>query len=412
MLRRLGLIFLLVGIPLLGIVVLGILGNHKFNTLPYFTEEGPIDSLVPGVLQIEDFELTNHLGQTYGTRDLHGSVWIAAFFATDADHVGVMTRQLLWPNFRYKDKDGISIVCFTLNPEHDTPSVLEDYIKLNTRYNGVDGKWQFLTGEKVEIDRIIREEFKIKRDPKDPQNIATLWLVDSKGYLRGVYHAASEDALRDATEDIALLRKEMDIIAHAAKKRAEEFKRNPPMPLPILGPEGHTIPPFAFTSIDSIEVSHRDVEGKIKIVDYFFTNCPTICPLLSSQLSRTQSILSKKSVSNEDVMILSHSVDPRRDTPKRLSEYAEIIGADTSNWKFLTGNKDELYEQARFGYYLTAMQSDTAAGGFFHSDTFVLVDKLDRIRGYYDGTSTYEVDEMISHVIQLLAEEAYEKGDS
>jgi protein SCO1/2 len=412
MLRRLGLIFLLVGIPLLGIVVLGILGNHKFNTLPYFTEEGPIDSLVPGVLQIEDFELTNHLGQTYGTRDLHGSVWIAAFFATDADHVGVMTRQLLWPNFRYKDKDGISIVCFTLNPEHDTPSVLEDYINLNTRYNGVDGKWQFLTGEKVEIDRIIREEFKIKRDPKDPQNIATLWLVDSKGYLRGVYHAASEDALRDATEDIALLRKEMDIIAHAEKKRAEKFKRNPPMPLPILGPEGHTIPPFAFTSIDSIEVSHRDVAGKIKIVDYFFTNCPTICPLLSSQLSRTQSILSKKIVSNEDVMILSHSVDPRRDTPEKLSEYAEIIGADTSNWKFLTGNKDELYEQARFGYYLTAMQSDTAAGGFFHSDTFVLVDKLDRIRGYYDGTSTYEVDEMISHVIQLLAEEAYEKGDS
>jgi protein SCO1 len=411
MLRRLGLIFLLVGIPILGIVVLGILGNHKFNTLPYFTEEGPIDTLVDGVLQVNDFKLTNHLGHAYGARDLLGSVWIAAFFATDADHVGAMTRQLLWPNFRYKDKDGISIVCFTLNPEHDTPSVLEDYVNLNTRYNGVDGKWQFLTGEKVEIDRIILEEFKIKRDPKDPQNIATLWLVDSKGYLRGVYHAASEDALRDATEDIALLKKEMDIMALAAKKRAEEFQKNPPIPLPILGPEGHTIPPFAFTSIDSIEISHRDVEGKIKIVDYFFTHCPTICPLLSSQLSRTQSILNKKSVSSENVMILSHSVDPNRDTPKRLSEYAEIIGADTSTWKFLTGNKDELYEQARFGYYLTAMQSDTAAGGFFHSDTFVLVDKLDRIRGYYDGTSTYEVDEMISHVIQLLAEEAYEKGD-
>ena len=242
-----------------------------------------------------------------------------------------------------------------------------------------------------EIDRIIRDEFKIKRDPEDPENIATLWLVDSKGYLRGVYHAASEDALRDATEDIALLRKEMDIKEHAAKKREKEFKKNPPTPLPILGPEGHTIPSFAFTTIDSLEVSHRDVEGKIKIVDYFFTHCPTICPLLSSQLSRTQSILHKKSVSNEDVIILSHSVDPVRDTPERLSEYAENMNADTSGWKFMTGNKDDLYDQARYGYYLTAMESDTAAGGFFHSDTFVLVDKLDRIRGYYDGTSTYDV---------------------
>lgn len=410
MLKRIILIFLLVGIPLFGIVVLGILGDHRFNTLPYFTEEGPIDTLVPGVLQVDDFELINHLGQPFGSKDLQGSVWIAAFFATDAEHVGVMTRQLLWPNFRYRDKKGISIVCFTLNPEHDTPSILEEYINMNTRYNGVDDKWQFLTGEKEEIDRIIRDEFKIKRDPEDPENIATLWLVDSKGYLRGVYHAASEDALRDATEDIALLRKEMDIKEHAAKKREKEFKNNPPTPLPILGPEGHTIPSFAFTTIDSLEVSHRDVEGKIKIVDYFFTHCPTICPLLSSQLSRTQSILRKKSVGNEDVIILSHSVDPFRDTPERLSEYAENINADTSGWKFMTGNKDDLYDQARYGYYLTAMESDTAAGGFFHSDTFVLVDKLDRIRGYYDGTSTYEVDEMISHVLQLLEEESFEGG--
>ena len=408
--KRIILIFLLVGIPLFGIVVLGILGDHKFNTLPYFTEEGVIDTLVPGVLQVEDFELTNHLGQAFGSKDLKGSVWIAAFFATDAEHVGVMTRQLLWPNFRYRDKKGISIVCFTLNPKHDTPSVLREYINMNTRYNGVDDKWQFLTGEKEEIDRIVRDEFKIKRDPEDPGNIATLWLVDSKGYLRGVYHAASEDALRDATEDIALLRKEMDIKEHAAIKREKEFKKKIPEPLPILGPEGHTIPSFAFTTIDSLEVSHRDVAGKIKIVDYFFTHCPTICPLLSSQLSRTQSILRKKSVSNEDVIILSHSVDPLRDTPKRLSEYAENMNADTSGWKFMTGNKTDLYDQARYGYYLTAMESDTAAGGFFHSDTFVLVDKLDRIRGYYDGTSTSEVDEMISHVLQLLDEESFEKG--
>ena len=82
---------------------------------------------------------------------------------------------------------------------------------MNTRYNGVEDKWQFLTGAKADIDRVIEEQFLIQRDAEEPNNIATLWLVDGEGYLRGVYHAASENALRDATEDIALLRKQMDL---------------------------------------------------------------------------------------------------------------------------------------------------------------------------------------------------------
>ena len=401
---KIALIFILTALPVTGIVVLGIMGDHKFNTLPYFTDTGTVDSIVPGVHRVGEFQLINQNSEPYGSKDLEGQVWIAAFFGTDAPHVGSMTRQLLWPNFRYRDTDGVSIVCFSLNPEHDTPEVLSKYVDINTRYNGEKGKWQFLTGEKQDIDRIIRDEFMIERDSLEPNNIATLWLVDAKGYLRGVYHAASEDALRDATEDIALLKKEMDLAEYARRKKQEEFKKNPPTPLPILGPEGHTIPLFEFTSLDHKKVSHRDVEGTIRIVDYFFTSCPTICPLLSAQLARTQVILKKNGVSTEEVMILSHSVDPERDTPERLAWYAERIDADTAQWKFLTGDKEDLYDQARFGYFLTAMTSDTAAGGFFHSDTFVLIDKLDRIRGYYDGTSTKEVDLMIEDVYQLISE--------
>ena len=103
-------------------------------------------------------------------------------------------------------------------------------------------------------------------------------------------------------------------------------------------------------------------------------------------------------------MILSHSVDPERDTPERMKEYAFMMDADTSQWKFLTGDKEELYDQARHGYFLTAMPSDTAAGGFFHSDIFALIDSENRIRGFYDGTSTSEVDEMILDIHKLLAE--------
>lgn len=81
------------------------------------------------------------------------------------------------------------------------------------------------------------------------------------------------------------------------------------------------------------------------------------------------------------------------------------MGADTAQWKFLTGDKETLYDQAKTGYYLTALESDTAAGGFFHSDTFVLVDRQNRIRGLYDGTSTAEVDAMLLDAAQLVFED-------
>ena len=406
MLKRIALILLLTALPITGIVVLGILGTHKFNTLPYFTESGQVDSLTSSAHRVGEFELINHKGESYGSEDLKGNIWIAAFFATNAEHAGMTTKQLLWPNFRYRDVEGINIVCFSLDPEYDTPEILSEYVQMNTRYNGVQDKWQFLTGEKTEIDRIIGEDFLIQRDEEEPNNIATLWLVDAEGYLRGVYHAASENALRDATEDIALLRKQMDLEEYRLEKIYEELDAiNSDRPdLPILGSSEHTVPPFAFWGIDSVEVTHRDVEGKIKIVDYFFTHCPTICPLLSSQLSRAQSILKDRGVTKDQLMILSHSVDPERDTPDRMAEYASMMNADTAQWKFLTGDKDALYEQAKDGYFLTALESDTAAGGFFHSDIFALIDKENRIRGMYDGTSTSEVDEMILDIHKLLSE--------
>lgn len=404
--KRLTLVFLLVALPITCVVLFGVLGTHEFNTLPYYNSSGKLDSLTGDAHRVGEFSLLNQMGESYGSEDLDGKVWIAAFFATNSEHVGMTTRQLLWPNFRYRDVEGINIVCFTLDPEHDTPEVLSEYVDINTRYNGVEGKWQFLTGEKVEIDRIIAEEFLIQRDSAEPNNIATLWLVDDEGYLRGVYHAASEDALRDATEDIALLRKELDneeLVRREQMESVEEALSERPTP-PVMGNEGHTVPPFAFMGIDSVEVTNRDVEGTIRVVDYFFTHCPTICPLLSSQLARTQAILQSRGIDKDDVMILSHSVDPDRDTPERMKWYAERMGADTSQWKFLTGNKDDLYEQAKLGYYLTALPSDTAAGGFFHSDVFALIDRESRIRGYYDGTSTVEVDEMILDIHKLLAE--------
>lgn len=397
--NRLILSAMMLALPLTGLVVFGLLSEHNFNTLPYFTVDGKVDHRSLEAQRVGDFQLTNQKSEDFHSDQLMGKVWMAAFFGTDAPHVAQVTKQLLWPNFRYRDEGDIAVVCFSLNPEYDTPEVLAEYVERNTRYNGFDGKWQFLTGAPEEIDRLVAEDFMIQRDPEDPNNVATLWLVDAEGFLRGVYHAASEDDIRDAVEDIALLKKEMDVAAYAREQLAEALATREA--LPVFGPEGHTVPAFAFTSIDSVEISHQTVEGQVKIVDYFFTHCPTICPIMSSQLSRGQQWLRDRDLDG-DIVLLSHSVDPVRDTPARLKTYATQLGADTTSWKFMTGRKADLYEQAKNGYYLTALESDTAAGGFFHSDTFVLVDQADQIRGLYDGTSTAEVDAMLMDAAQLV----------
>lgn len=395
---------LLIGVlllfPLTGLVLFGILGEHKFNTLPYYTAAGTVDGKQPGAQRVEPFVFTNQNGEPFDSQRLKGKVWLAGFYATNAPHVAEFTKQLLWPNWRYRDEDDIFTICFTLDAAHDTPAVLSEYVARNTRYNGSPDKWQFLTGDQAAIDELIAESFMIQRDAAEPNNIATLWLVDAEGYLRGVYHAASEDQIQDAVEDIALLKKEMDLASYEREKAAEALMELPP--LPVLGPEGHTIPRFAFTNLDGREFSHRDVAGKVCIVDYFFTHCPTICPIMSSQMARLQAQIGERGLTTEEIVLLSHTVDPKRDNPERLLAYAELIGADTVGWKFLTGQEEDLYDLARNGYFLTALPSDTAAGGFFHSDTFTLVDQAGRIRGYYDGTSTIEVDQLLEDATRLV----------
>lgn len=395
---------LLIGVlllfPLTWLLLFGVMGEHKFNTLPYYNAEGAQEERPADAQRVADFVLTNQFEEPFGLKELEGKIWLAAFFSTDAPHLAEFTKQLLWPNWRYRNEDDIFTVCFTLNAAHDTPAVLKEYVERNTRYNGVPKKWQFLTGDQAEIDALIAESFMIERDPADPGNVATLWLVDAEGLLRGVYHAASEDQIQDAIEDIALLKKEMDLARYERRQAAEACEERPA--LPVLGPEGHTVPAFAFTNLDGREFSHRDIDGRVRVVDYFFTHCPTICPIMSSQMARLQSALSADGFSEEDVVLLSHTVDPVRDTTERLLSYATRIGADTAGWKFLTGQKEDLYDLARNGYFLTALPSDTAAGGFFHSDTFTLVDREGKIRGYYDGTSTSEVDRLFEDVKCLV----------
>ncbi|WP_017730554.1 SCO family protein [Nafulsella turpanensis] len=161
----------------------------------------------------------------------------------------------------------------------------------------------------------------------------------------------------------------------------------------------HTIDSFVFYDQDSNRVTRETVEGKVYVADFFFTTCPSICPVMAKQMLRVH----EKFKGEEDFMILSHSIDPEYDTVALLNDYAERLGVEEgSNWRFLTGTETDVYELGEGEYYATTQQDSTAPGGFLHSGAFLLVDREGRIRGHYDGTVPTEVDKLMNDIELLL----------
>jgi protein SCO1/2 len=161
-----------------------------------------------------------------------------------------------------------------------------------------------------------------------------------------------------------------------------------------------TIPSFSLLNQDSIVVNNEMLKGKIYIADFFFTSCPTICPIMKKEMIRVY----EKFKGNNQVVILSHTIDPDYDSLALLRDYASRLGSDGKQWMFLRGERKQVYELAEKGYYASALVDSTEPGGFIHSGGFILVDKLQRVRGIYDGTSTNDVDKLMSDMELLLKE--------
>lgn len=165
-------------------------------------------------------------------------------------------------------------------------------------------------------------------------------------------------------------------------------------------PEGeqHYIPDFSFVSQDSSLMGRDEMEGKITVVDFFFTSCPSICPIMSSEMERVQDAFR-----NEDaVQIYSISIDPDYDTPSVLAEYADKHEAFPDKWFFLNGPREETYDLVRCGFALPIVDGHDNPDEFSHSDKFILVDEKGRIRGYYSGTEREGVDKLILEAKILL----------
>ncbi len=162
----------------------------------------------------------------------------------------------------------------------------------------------------------------------------------------------------------------------------------------------HTVPDFAFDGHTGDKVSLAQYEDKVFVADFFFTHCPGICPKMSSQLQRVQYEFRDE----QQLMILSHTVDPERDTVEQLNSYADQYEVDSTRWLMVTGNKKALYDQARYGYFVSATEGDGGPEDFIHTEKFILVDKDRIIRGYYDGTDPEDVNKMMVDIKTLLLE--------
>jgi len=166
------------------------------------------------------------------------------------------------------------------------------------------------------------------------------------------------------------------------------------------------VQPFRFTNQDGKLVTQRDVEGKVYVAEYFFTTCPSICPMLNANMLKIYDAYKNE----PNFLILSHTVDPDRDNAARLKWYSDSLHVDTQHWMFLTGRKDSLYSAARNSYLLDDPQNNlqNINEQFLHTQFFALVDKTGRVRKIYDGLKKEELEELKKDIKRLLNEHSSE----
>lgn len=162
----------------------------------------------------------------------------------------------------------------------------------------------------------------------------------------------------------------------------------------------HTIAPFSMINQNGETITAADYDNAIYVADFFFTTCPSICPIMTKNMYALQQKLS----SYPAVKLLSFSVTPEIDSVAQLKRYAVENKVDDSRWNLVTGNKKEIYQLARKSYLVVKEDGDGGPNDMIHTENFVLVDKQKRIRGYYDGTQASAMDDILRDIAILIQE--------
>ncbi len=157
---------------------------------------------------------------------------------------------------------------------------------------------------------------------------------------------------------------------------------------------GHKVADFTLTNQNGEIITQDNYENKIYIADFFFTRCPSICPIMANNMKKLQTVFQK----DEAIMLLSISVTPEMDSVPVLHDYAVKNGAIDSKWNITTGDKKHIYDLARKSYFAVVDESDGGLQDFIHTPNFILVDKKQQIRGIYEGTKEEEINRLIKDI--------------
>ena len=186
--------------------------------------------------------------------------------------------------------------------------------------------------------------------------------------------------------------------------------------LPILNPEDidpnlidttlvfenhdHRIPDFKFRNQLDRTITHDEFRNKIYVANFFFTTCPSIWPTLMKHTK----LIQDEFIDDDNILLISHTVYPEHDSVQVLNAFAELNGINSEKWHLVTGNKHDIYELSRKGYFAISYNPSRGKDAFIHTENVILIDKEKRIRGIYNGTKLHEMKRLIEDIYTLKRE--------
>jgi protein SCO1/2 len=391
----LGLIF---GLSTLFIITLKSLSNPVFISQPVF---GQLNS---------PFNIVDFKGDTISSCEWNDKIVLYNFLSVDCPtDFEKCPFRLEW--FKIKiynelvDNKGFDDV-IVVSSFVDSYDNVDQRIKEFREYNKIDSdKWIMTSSKYIPFfnNDFITGNPWLAKDTlfgfERQAHLMTL-LVDQDQKIRGKYFSYNFGEIRRITKEISLLIKEE--ISHNENKELPVYGNKDFDPSIDTDTVFHVIPYWSFLNQNSKEINSDQFSDKVCLVDFFFTNCPSICPKLTLKMKDVQDQLNTECIDN--VELLSFTVDPRRDSVKRLKDYSKNYNVNDNNWNLLTGDQSTIYELGVNGFLVPNQEDALAPGGFLHSEKLILIDKKGRIRGYYDGTDSSNTNTIVQHTKQLNQE--------
>lgn len=344
----------------------------------------PIQDPATGLLiaptgELLDRDFTERSGDDVTTGQLEGRISVVSLIFTNCPSIcAAMTEQMARLQSDLKRAPDVQLVSLTVDPARDTPEVLEAYAD---RFGADSDLWWFLRGDVEDVMDVALGGIRLDGDRENPLfHSEHLALIDHDGRVRGFYQPLRDSAWRTK------------INAAIAVLREEDANRTDLLP----EPEGEF---FDFPTIDHLGNEHRthDHLGKALVVNYVFTKCNGTCPMLTKKMAELQEALADR----DDVALLTFTVDPKRDSPEVLGEYAAEHGADPDRWRFLFLNEGQVLQMAHDG-----MGIGSAVRAIFHADYFMLLDRDGRVRAKYAPLDDDRWIEKLERALDVLAAES------